>query len=605
MKLEFFYKGEKLTFCQYFMKHWVAFTLALSIVLSSISFMCQDFFSAGNLLFALALFACIGLGVGFVLNNKYSVNKALCILIFCVILICGFIWLRGLDNSTYPSAYILGSGVIVLTLTYIILLLTKKATFENGIIFLFLLGLLLRFCYVLFTDWTTRQHDLYGFYLEQVANGGNYGGHGAYISYLFLNNFKLFDFDPTLIDQFYHPPLHYMICALWWKIQSILGILDGYSFESLQMLTLFYSSVCMILTYRIGKQLNLNGISLILCFAIMAVHPTFIIFAGSINNDILSVMLMLFALYYAIKWFQKGKLLDIILCGISIGLAMLTKLSAYMICIPIAVIFLIKFFKDYKVQQENIKGFWKRYICHFGLFLLFCAPLALFWSLRNLILFDVPITYVQRLPDDSWQYVGDYSFLQRIFMISPNKYISHYSLFDQWTDRGDGLYNEFNPMVSLLKTSMFGEYINASEFPLISGSADCLFFVNLVLAVLSFISPIFVIVFELKNKENSSVFNEKIALCVLYFSMLVFYYIFCFTHPHHCTMNIRYVSPLIFAGSIFIGIAFDDFNSINKDGFKDVKQIVSISVLGITIAFVLCSVIFVFMMAKSLPKRVY
>ena len=37
--------------------------------------------------------------------------------------------------------------------------------------------------------------------------------------------------------------------------------------------------------------------------------------------------------------------------------------------------------------------------------------------------------------------------------------------------------------------------------------------------------------------------------------MLLNYYVFCFSYPHHCTENIRYVSPLIVYGLLFIGIA--------------------------------------------------
>lgn len=596
MKFEWIYKGEKLSFEQYFFKHWVIFTLGLCLVFSSLSFMSQNCFDPGNLLYGLAIFAFLGCFLSFILHNKYSINQVFCFLIFSLLVIFGWVWLKGLYNVKLKAFYLLISGLIILSAIYVVLLFTKKATVENGVIFLFLLGFLLRLCYVLFTSVGERQHDLYGFYVNEIKEGGSYGGHGAYISYLFLNNFRLPNFDPTLVDQFYHPPLHYLICALWWKIQASFGIGEWYIHENMQMLSLFYSSVCMVLTYKIAKEIKLDGVGLLICFAIMAVHPTFIIFAGSINNDILSVMLMLVSLYFAIKWFKNKKLYQIIVCGIFIGLAMLTKLSAYMICFPIAILFLVNFVKDYKALYNEQKAFWKKYCLHFGLFLLVCAPIALFWPIRNAVLFDVPIAYVQRLSDDSWQYIGNYSAFERIFMIAPKEFLSHYSVYDQWLGRGDDLYNEINPLVSLFKTSLFGEFISNHQYPLITGVADVMFFVNLGLGICGFVSTVFVLVMAKFNKENVSL---KACFAVLYFSTLIFYYIFCFSYPHHCTMNVRYVSLLIFAGSIFIGSAFNDLQKITNENFKDSKQIINYSVIGVVIAFVLLCSIYVALLAKS------
>ena len=93
----------------------------------------------------------------------------------------------------------------------------KKLLNTATICFLILLsGLLLRLIYISYTGIGTRQHDVHTFFK-------NNGGHAEYILYLF-DNHKLPDFDPRDIWQFYHPPLHHIICALWLTIVDRIGL---------------------------------------------------------------------------------------------------------------------------------------------------------------------------------------------------------------------------------------------------------------------------------------------------------------------------------------------------------------------------------------------
>lgn len=574
MSLSRYFKCEKQNYSEFVKKHAILLTFILCVFFSTFSFMRQESFDPGNLFIATSVFCVLSTFVAFYIHKRFSLNNVLSTIICIVLCIASWGWLVGLHKTETRAVYLFITCFALILVYYTYLVLTKKATVENTLLVLFLIGFLLRLTYVLSTSIYERQHDFYGFYGEQVLSDNNCDGHGGYISYFFYSNFKLPNFDPTLRDQFYHPPLHYFICALWWKAQSLLGIADGYAQENIQTLTLFYSSVCMIVTLKTLDMFKVSGLGKVIAFSVMAFHPTFIIFSGSINNDILSITFMLSAFYFALKWYNSDKLKDILICGLLIGLGMMTKLSAYMICIPIAVVFLVRFFKDIKVNQEESV---KKYSINFGLFLIVCAPIALFWSARNLINYQVPIAYVQRLPDDSWQYVGNYSFIERIFMIQPKEYAGYYSVFDQWVSKGDKLYNEFNPMVSLLKTSLFGEYLNSHSYPAIKGFADVLFWSNLLVVILSVVALIYMLVNAVKYKEN---LMFKVALAVLYFSTLIFYYIFCFTHPHHCTMNIRYVSPLIFAGAIVLGIAIDDLKRINNIKVKKALELTS----GITVA---------------------
>ena len=90
--------------------------------------------------------------------------------------------------------------------------------------------------------------------------------------------------------QFYHPPLNYIIGAGFFKIQEKIGIENSQAKENLQILTLIYSSVILITLCLILNKLNIKKIYKLIILLVMAVHPTFIILSGSVNNDCLSIM---------------------------------------------------------------------------------------------------------------------------------------------------------------------------------------------------------------------------------------------------------------------------------------------------------------------------
>lgn len=129
------------------------------------------------------------------------------------------------------------------------------------------------------------------------------------------------------------------------------GIATEASYEGLQYLTLFYSSVSMYLSYRIMQELKLRRMGLIIAFAIVAFHPTFIILSGSVNNDILSLTFMFGAILNTIVWYREQTLKNIMKIALCVGLGMFTKLSVWMVAPAIAIVFLIVLIKIEKIQK--------------------------------------------------------------------------------------------------------------------------------------------------------------------------------------------------------------------------------------------------------------
>ena len=59
------------------------------------------------------------------------------------------------------------------------------------------------------------------------------------------------------------------------------------------------------------QEFKLRRMGLIIAFAIVAFHPTFIILSGSVNNDILSLTFMFGAILNTIVWYREQTLKNI------------------------------------------------------------------------------------------------------------------------------------------------------------------------------------------------------------------------------------------------------------------------------------------------------
>ena len=98
--------------------------------------------------------------------------------------------------------------------------------FKKFIIIIFILAFLVRLIYVVNVPYQEYQHDV-----EPNGNG---------LSYIFtiVETGKL---PESNAGQFYHPPLHQIIAAVWIKVVNIFTDNFEIQCESLQFLTLIYS----------------------------------------------------------------------------------------------------------------------------------------------------------------------------------------------------------------------------------------------------------------------------------------------------------------------------------------------------------------------------
>lgn len=74
-----------------------------------------------------------------------------------------------------------------------------------------------------------------------------------------------------------------------------------------------------------------------------------------------------------------------------------------MVAIPVAAVFLVVLVRQLRQRNWRILG-------QFGGFAVICFPLGLWYPVRNLVRFGVPLTYVQEMPENSVQYLGNSRF---------------------------------------------------------------------------------------------------------------------------------------------------------------------------------------------------
>lgn len=89
-------------------------------------------------------------------------------------------------------------------------------------------------------------------------------------------------------------------------------------------------------------------------FSLIAFNPSFIIFAGSINNDILSITFMLGAILWTLRWYKTRTMRNIIPIALCIGFGMMTKLSVALVAPAVGLLFLLCFIVNFKKEWLSL-----------------------------------------------------------------------------------------------------------------------------------------------------------------------------------------------------------------------------------------------------------
>lgn len=404
-----------------------------------------------------------------------------------------------------------------------LLMRIKNISGKTRNLIVFLLGVALRFFYVIATPVLQKnQYDLGS--VDEAKN--IFTGHLGYIYYLF-KNMRVPDFDPRDVYQFFHPPLHHGIEAVWLTFVNLFTKDFLAQLEWLQIPTLIYSCLIVLITWRLVKELKIPENKQWIALAVIALHPTLIYMAGSLNNDGLSLLFQFMVICLVVMWYNNRTTLNILWIALSISLGMLTKLSASLMAIPTAFVFLYVFITEWKASNAfPIKRF-----VQYLVFGIVCIPLGMSWAVRCKIKFDMPLAYVNKLPEDSWQYIGNYTLWQRFGIPNPIEFIKNLS-------HGSIGFGE-NMWVQLFRTAALGE-MDLSELSM------ALKVLSMLLILITFIVAITAFVMFIKFLKTKKYDNAiKWFLIIIYFVQFISFVRFCYGYPHQCTLNFRYMVPVL------------------------------------------------------------
>lgn len=447
------------------------------------------------------------------------------------------------DNS---PALLLWMSLFLLAVLCTLMWLTDTLSYRNFILLMVMAGVILRFVYDLYTGWRDRQYDV-GYFNWTY-------GHANYIEFWYKNGLsKLPDAKEIMTWQYYQPPLHHWLMALLLRLLTAVGMNYDKACEALQFLPFLYSSLVMAISYRIFTYVRLKMMPLVIAMAIVCFHPSFVHMGGSFNNDMLCALFMMLSIMFALKWYREPTLKHIVILALCIGLGMMSKLTGSMVAPAIAVIFLYVFVK-------NIKA-WKKFIGQFALFGLICAPLGLWWQIRSLIAFDMPLNYVPYGNTAFDMYCGDMSVSERLFDFG-NGQLSF--VYVAYTDPGfDAPFCDYNPTIGLFKSAMFSEGQNGItdiHFPQIAVTGPILFWIGVALGLLCFVSFIVMMI----RKDSGLDGLTRAFFSILAATLLGSYYLYSFQYPFTCSLNIRFCILLIPIFAMGLGLLLQRFNGNTK-----------------------------------------
>ncbi len=418
----------------------------------------------------------------------------------------------------------------------------KELNVEKLSLLLMIIGFSLRIGYAFYTGADTRQHDV-----EMYSNGElniDGAGHFSY-TYILYTTMKL---PETIRWQFYHPPLWHFLVAIWMHIYSFFTGIDDVAtlYQSGIILSSFVGCLTLIGFKKLLFELTDNNKVRIISLFILCFHSQFFIQSSWMNNDGLSLMFSVFSLYFGIKFHHQRKWFDIIFCALMLGFGAMTKVSIALMCIPLAMLFIYDFIIDIK------EGKFKRICLQYITFILICAPLALWFIIRNIVLFGIESIGVPYINPNSNMGVINYSIWERFGLFDlRNLNESVYCII--WKNSNN--YHDYNVWLYTLKCSVLGEYSFWQGDFFVQG----LLLFNGLLILYSLYCMVFTLIRERKKKDYIN-----IVIFTLYCVCLISYIIFQITYPVICTQDFRYMTMILLPGVYFIGKHYANINDESK-----------------------------------------
>ena len=448
----------------------------------------------------------------------------------------------GSVDGVIPRVFIFVCLAVVITFG-VYLKVKKQLSIETLLFLIFLVGVLMQLNYMLITPVNYRQHDVFSY---------NDAGHRGYAFIVYSGEM------PTQVDetghldyQFYHPPFNAFMqamcmrfCTPFMKLYNLMFHSSYYNvedknslYQSVEILSTFYMNIATYFAIKIAYKLKVEDRYKAVAAFFVATFPYLMILAGQENNDPLCIMNCFIVIYFTVCWWENHSYFNAVMIGLFGGLAMFAKLSGALIVVPAIVAFAIVLIQSI-IKKEKFA-----YILIQGAIIgAIMAPLGLWFHIYAKIRFDQPFGFVfSNLNTDL--YVGDYSFFAR--------FVNIFDFNDMFTNIWGNTFVNYNLPNFLIKSALFGEY----SFLFSDALATISLVLNYIFVYLSFI---LMIVYLIESKKEN--LEIKIIGGVLILSQLIAQLYFNIKMPYGCTMDFRYIVPIILGFMILNALAFDKYS---------------------------------------------
>ena len=254
----------------------------------------------------------------------------------------------------------------------------------------------------------------------------------------------------------------------------------------------------------------------------------------------------------------------IIVVAVCIGLAMMSKLSAGLVAVPVAFIFLAALirarFKDSKL--------WLQFLSFAGV----VFPMGLWFPIRNLIMWGIPPTYVFDLGKVPSMDLSGYSVFDRLLGTSEVSRSIPFVVFDENN-------KDFNIFTILFKSSLFDD-LDHHDRPVFSLLGIIMLFLGLVLVIMCIIGLVRAVIRVFKEHDVCMA-----SVVILLITELAAIIVFAFRYPLICSSSFRYIMPAMICFVLFIALCFPKSDN-------EYRRLIQRLAAGVIVLFSTASVVF-------------
>ena len=184
---------------------------------------------------------------------------------------------------------------------------------------------------------------LYVLYLGYTApEQRNYDARGQHQYLLYIAAHAALP-PPGYCNVCYHPPLYYVLAALWARCLLVTHWLPLP--KGLPLLSLIFAWVFVLFGILTVRRLTRRRSVVYLATALLVFWPYSVINSIRVHNDSLASALMAAAIYFAVKWYQVGRGRDLWWATLFAALGLLTKGTALVVVAALVVVVALRWWR--------------------------------------------------------------------------------------------------------------------------------------------------------------------------------------------------------------------------------------------------------------------